>query len=143
MGLLNHTVIGINLFHKIVFFPNLDPRTLCFFDNFDSGLRSKTFFSLCRFITEHVAKTIMLVKSIFFLRFRTISAMFSTLFFPIFPWILQLALFAWFLAVLVFLATSGESEYKQLVNGTETGGTCTSLVGDIRIGPIIFFLKLD
>ncbi|XP_068728860.1 choline transporter-like protein 4 [Montipora capricornis] len=36
----------------------------------------------------------------------------TSLFFPLIPWLLQFALFAWFLAVAVFLVTNGVPEYK-------------------------------
>ena len=38
--------------------------------------------------------------------------MISALFFPIIPWLLQLALFAWFLGVSVYLVTNGIPKYK-------------------------------
>ena len=63
---------------------------------------------------------------------RAITAMLSTLFFPIFPWILQLILFAWFLVVLAFLSTSGTGEYREILNGTLTDLACeaTAAIND-------------
>jgi len=57
---------------------------------------------------------------------RAITSMLSTLFFPIIPWIMQLVLFAWFCAVLAFLATSGEKQFKQVNNGTLSNLLCSA-----------------
>ena len=54
--------------------------------------------------------------------------MLSTLFFPLIPWLLQLILFAWFVVILVFLATSGEKEFKKVNNGTVTQTICSATV---------------
>jgi len=66
---------------------------------------------------------------------KTVTSMTSTLFFPIFPWILQLALFSWFTAVLVYLATAGTPQYteNQIVNVTDAGtnGTITELKAEV------------
>lgn len=43
---------------------------------------------------------------------KAVAAVKTALFFPIIPWLLQLALFAWFLAVAVYLVTNGTAEYK-------------------------------
>jgi len=55
---------------------------------------------------------------------RCITSMLSTLFFPFFPWFLQLILFSWFVLVLAFLSTSGTGEYRQVLNGTITSAIC-------------------
>ncbi|XP_032241921.2 choline transporter-like protein 4 isoform X2 [Nematostella vectensis] len=43
---------------------------------------------------------------------KALSSMLSTLFFPIIPWLMQLILFAWFLIVIIYLATNGVPQYK-------------------------------
>ena len=54
--------------------------------------------------------------------------MLSTLFFPLVPWLLQLILFAWFVAVMVYLVTSGTAEYKKIENSTITDTACDAAV---------------
>lgn len=54
--------------------------------------------------------------------------MLSTLLFPLIPWLLQLILFTWFVVILVFLATSGEKEFKKVNNGTVTQTVCSATV---------------
>ena len=54
--------------------------------------------------------------------------MLSTLFFPLFPWLLQLILFAWFVAVMVYLVTSGTAEFKQVKNDTISTEVCSAAV---------------
>lgn len=56
---------------------------------------------------------------------RCISSMFSTLFFPLVPWLLQLILFAWFVVVLVYLVTSGTAQFQQVNNGTLAQEACS------------------
>jgi len=56
---------------------------------------------------------------------KCLSSMLSTLFFPLIPWLMQLILFAWFVAVMVYLVTSGVAEYKQIKNNTLTEGICS------------------
>jgi len=58
---------------------------------------------------------------------RAVTKMLSTLFFPLVPWILQLILFAWFVAVLVYLVTSGEAEYTRDKNNTVTNSICDAV----------------
>lgn len=43
---------------------------------------------------------------------KAVSAIKTTLIFPLIPWLLQLALFAWFIAVAVYLVTNGTAQYK-------------------------------
>ncbi|XP_078343267.1 choline transporter-like protein 4 isoform X2 [Oculina patagonica] len=43
---------------------------------------------------------------------KAVAAIKSSLFFPLIPWLLQLALFTWFIAVNVYLVTNGTAEYK-------------------------------
>lgn len=57
---------------------------------------------------------------------KAVSKMLSTLFFPLIPWLLQLMLFAWFVAVLVFLVTAGSANFKQVKNGTVTDILCSA-----------------
>lgn len=53
--------------------------------------------------------------------------MLTTLVFPLFPWMLQLVLFAWFVVVLAFLSTSGTGEYREIFpNGTLTKTVCAA-----------------
>jgi len=47
---------------------------------------------------------------------RALWSMLSTLFFPIFLWVFQLIWFAWFVTVLVFLASNGTKEYRVMDN---------------------------
>ncbi|XP_028395012.1 choline transporter-like protein 4 [Dendronephthya gigantea] len=49
---------------------------------------------------------------------RAISSMLFTLLWPIIPWLLQLIAFAWFVAVGVYLVTTGDAEF-QLKNTTD------------------------
>lgn len=67
-------------------------------------------------------------SSYFVLHCRSLSAMLSTLFFPLIPWLLQLILFSWFVVVLVYLTTSGTAEYKTVDNGTLTSTVCAAAV---------------
>lgn len=56
---------------------------------------------------------------------KAVSAMLTTLVFPLFPWFLQLVLFAWFVVVLAFLSTSGTGEYQEVyTNGTISDTVC-------------------
>lgn len=43
---------------------------------------------------------------------KAVAAIKTSLFFPFIPWLLQLSLFAWFLAVAVYLVTNGTPMYK-------------------------------
>ncbi|XP_065647600.1 choline transporter-like protein 4 isoform X2 [Hydra vulgaris] len=43
---------------------------------------------------------------------RAVCSMLSTLFFPLLPWILQIAWFAWFIVVLLFLMSNGIKQYQ-------------------------------
>ena len=43
---------------------------------------------------------------------RAVCCMLSTLFFPLFPWLLQLAWFAWFLIILMYLMSNGTKQYQ-------------------------------
>ena len=45
---------------------------------------------------------------------RAVGSMISTLFFPVIPWILQLFVFAWFVAVALFLVSNGTAKYHTL-----------------------------
>ena len=55
---------------------------------------------------------------------RAVGSMISTLFFPIIPWILQLFVFAWFVAVALFLVSNGTAKYHTLDrNGTLVNST--------------------
>ncbi|XP_066928594.1 choline transporter-like protein 4 isoform X2 [Clytia hemisphaerica] len=49
---------------------------------------------------------------------RAVCSMLSTLFFPILPWIFQLAWFTWFLVVLSFLMSNGTKQYQVSHNDT-------------------------
>ncbi|CAB4032448.1 Choline transporter 4, partial [Paramuricea clavata] len=53
-----------------------------------------------------------------------VASMISTLFFPIIPWILQLFVFAWFVAVALFLVSNGTAKYHTL-DGNSTMGNST------------------
>ncbi|XP_057289899.1 choline transporter-like protein 4 isoform X1 [Hydractinia symbiolongicarpus] len=57
---------------------------------------------------------------------RALTAMISTLFFPLLPWLMQLILFCWFVAVLAFLVTAGDAEFEQVNNGTFSKIACTA-----------------
>ena len=50
-----------------------------------------------------------------------VGHMMSTLFFPIVPFVWQFLIIIWFVVVAVFLASSGESQYR--VDLTNGGGT--------------------
>ena len=60
---------------------------------------------------------------------KAITSMISTLFFPLVPWFFQICLFAWFVVVMAFLATSGPGGpswfiglfYRQLDFSSEPG----------------------
>ncbi|XP_031574217.1 choline transporter-like protein 4 isoform X2 [Actinia tenebrosa] len=43
---------------------------------------------------------------------KALSSMLSTLFFPLIPWLMQLILFVWFIAVLLYLSTNGKPQYE-------------------------------
>ncbi|KAJ7334391.1 hypothetical protein OS493_014702 [Desmophyllum pertusum] len=43
---------------------------------------------------------------------KAVAAIKTALFFPLIPWLLQLVLFAWFVAVTVYLVTNGTPQYK-------------------------------
>ncbi|XP_065646897.1 choline transporter-like protein 4 isoform X2 [Hydra vulgaris] len=58
---------------------------------------------------------------------RSLTAMTSTLFFPIVPWFLQLILFAWFVVVLIYLSTSTSAKYEQVKNSSFTGIACDAM----------------
>lgn len=51
---------------------------------------------------------------------KAVAAIKTSLFFPIVPWLLQLALFAWFVAVAVYLVTNGTPKYK-VIDVPESG----------------------
>ena len=57
-------------------------------------------------------------------------SMLSTLFFPLIPWIMQFALFAWFLVIMLYLVTNGVPDYRVInaVKGNQhnltNGSTC-------------------
>lgn len=59
--------------------------------------------------------------------FRAVSASFSTVFFPLVPWILQAVVIVFSLLVLLFLASIGVPVYK--VNGLNTSLTCVCTNG--------------
>lgn len=58
---------------------------------------------------------------------KAVSSITSTLFFPLVPWALQLAVVAYTAVVVLYLATSGEAIYK-----THGLGTCTCVAMDIQ-----------
>ncbi|XP_073243444.1 choline transporter-like protein 4 isoform X2 [Porites lutea] len=51
---------------------------------------------------------------------KAVAAIKTSLFFPLVPWLLQLALFAWFVAVAVYLVTNGTAKYK-VIDVPESG----------------------
>jgi choline transporter-like protein 2/4/5 len=64
---------------------------------------------------------------------KAVSSITSTLIFPLFPWLLQLLVFGWFVSVLVFLAGSTHPVYKAIMDNCncttnssayEDGGVC-------------------
>jgi choline transporter-like protein 2/4/5 len=58
---------------------------------------------------------------------KAVGQMFSSLFFPIIPFLLQLIVSGWFLIVAMYLASSGESEYRASIpNGTECETVCST-----------------
>jgi len=62
---------------------------------------------------------------------RAVSAMMSTLLFPLFPWFLQLIALGWFLVVMAYLATSTAIEAREVLpNGTVTDEAC-SIIHDL------------
>lgn len=48
---------------------------------------------------------------------KAVSSITSTLFFPLFPWLLQVIVFGWFVSVLLFLAGSTHPVYKPVMDG--------------------------
>lgn len=67
---------------------------------------------------------------------KAVSAIKTSLVFPIIPWLLQLALFAWFLGVSVYLVTNGIPQYK--VIDVPTGGDKYNLTNGTDCEPKIF-----
>lgn len=67
---------------------------------------------------------------------KAVSAIKTSLFFPIIPWLLQLALFAWFLGVNVYLVTNGTPEYK--VIDVPTGDDKYNLTNESNCNPQTF-----
>ncbi|XP_068729882.1 choline transporter-like protein 4 [Montipora capricornis] len=56
---------------------------------------------------------------------RAVSAVPFSLFFPVIPWLLQIILFAWFVAVLAFLVTAGDPRFQVVSNDNSSGNPCT------------------
>ncbi|CAH1271865.1 SLC44A4 [Branchiostoma lanceolatum] len=77
------------------------------------------------FLRNRIRIAIALIKE----SSRAVSNIMSTLFFPLIPWILQIVLFAYWGAVALFLASSGQAQYEvQDYNSTNTS-TASNMTG--------------
>ncbi|XP_078605310.1 choline transporter-like protein 4 isoform X4 [Branchiostoma floridae x Branchiostoma japonicum] len=77
------------------------------------------------FLRNRIRIAIALIKE----SSRAVSNIMSTLFFPLIPWILQLILFAYWGAVALFLASSGQAQYEVQDYNTTNTSTASNMTG--------------
>jgi len=64
---------------------------------------------------------------------RAVGHMFSSLFFPIIPWLFQLIVVLWALVVALYLASAGEQEHRIVFKNGTTNDECPELCGEQNI----------
>jgi len=64
---------------------------------------------------------------------KAVSSITSTLAFPLFPWLLQLLVFGWFVSVMLFLASSTHQVHRAMMND---GCVCNTSTGTYRNGDV-------
>lgn len=69
----------------------------------------------------------------FFLSFRVVSSIYSTVFFPIFPWIFQIAVTAFAVAVGLYLASIGTPVNQVLRMSEDTNCQCSGPAADYKV----------
>lgn len=104
---------------------------------FDDFSRNKTTWLVLGIVLAVLFLVLLLIMIFLFHRVRIASAliaeasravcsMMSTLFFPLLPWLFQLAWFAWFIIILLYLMSNGTKQYQVSHNDT----TYNITVGD-------------